>query len=154
MAFARLASLAEGAGSCAAEESEESGSGVSRGASPGLCVANLHASANRPELAAADVLRAAEAATAWAGEVPLLFGGDLNLRPAETPAVFDELRERFGLAGTTGPRAIDHLLARGLETIDPPRQWPPERRELRELREDSLALRLSDHAPVEARFAT
>ncbi|MEX2448335.1 MAG: endonuclease/exonuclease/phosphatase family protein [Solirubrobacterales bacterium] len=116
-----------------------------------LCVANLHASANRPDLAAADVLRAGAAASAWAGEAPLLFGGDLNLRPAESPAVFAKLRERFGLAGTTGPRAIDHLLARGLEAIDPPRQWPPERRELRE---DGLALRLSDHAPVEARFAT
>jgi endonuclease/exonuclease/phosphatase family metal-dependent hydrolase len=117
----------------------------------GLCVANLHASANRPELAAEDVLRAAVAAGEWAGDAPLLFGGDLNLRPQESPALFDELRERFGLAAPTSPRAIDHLLARGLETVEPPRQWPPDRRELRE---DGLALRLSDHAPVEACFAT
>jgi len=115
----------------------------------GLCVANLHASAHRPELAAADVLRAAAAATDWAGEAPLLFGGDLNLRPAESPDVFAELRERFGLAGTTGPEAIDHLLSRGLQTIEPPRQWPAARRELEER---GLALRLSDHAPVEAIF--
>ncbi len=101
-------------------------------------------------MASADVLRAAEAATEWAGEAPLVFGGDLNLRPAETPAVFDELRERFGLAAPTAPDAIDHILARGLETIEPAHAWPPERRELRE---DGLALRLSDHAPVEARFA-
>ena len=115
-----------------------------------LCVANLHATNDRPAMASADVLRAAEAASEWAGESPLVFGGDLNLRPAETPAVFEELSERFGLAPPTAPDAIDHVLARGLETIEPPHAWPPERRELRE---DGLALRLSDHAPVEARFA-
>ena len=103
------------------------------------------------ELAGEDVLRAAEAATAWAGEAPLVFGGDLNLRPAQTPAAFDALRERFGLAAPTGPRAIDHLLARGLETVEPPHPWPPERRELAE---GGRALRLSDHAPVKAEFAT
>jgi endonuclease/exonuclease/phosphatase family metal-dependent hydrolase len=114
-----------------------------------LCVANLHASAHDPALAAADVLRAAEAATAWAGEAPLLFGGDLNLRPAENPEAFEQLRDRHGLAAPTAPDAIDHLLARGLETVEPPRAWPSERRELRR---DGLALRLSDHAPVEAVF--
>jgi endonuclease/exonuclease/phosphatase family metal-dependent hydrolase len=97
-----------------------------------LCVANLHASAHDPDLAAEDVLRAATAATEWAGGKPLLFGGDLNLRPEESPAVFAELRERFGLAAPTGPRAIEQ----------------------RELREGGWALRLSDHAPVEARFTT
>jgi endonuclease/exonuclease/phosphatase family metal-dependent hydrolase len=120
-------------------------------ASGDLCVANLHATNDRPELAAEDVLRAAEAATAWAGDAPLLFGGDLNLRPEEDPEVFVELRERFGLAAPTGPEAIDHLLSRGLETIEPPHTWLPQRRELRQ---DGRALRLSDHAPVEARFAT
>jgi endonuclease/exonuclease/phosphatase family metal-dependent hydrolase len=118
---------------------------------PGLCIANLHATNDRPELAAKDVLRAAAVATEWAGGAPLIFGGDLNLRPRESPAVFAELQERFGLAGSTGPRAIDHLLARGLDAIQLPHPWPPERRELRE---DGRALRLSDHAPVEARFAT
>lgn len=130
---------------------------------PELCVANLHATADRPELAAVDVLLAAAAATEWAGEAPLLFGGDFNLRPKTDAGVFDELRERFGLAGPTGPGAIDHLLVRGLEVVDRPTPWPPERREVRELaaptterlvREDGLALRLSDHAPVEGRFAT
>jgi endonuclease/exonuclease/phosphatase family metal-dependent hydrolase len=116
-----------------------------------LCVANLHASAHRPELASEDVLRAATAADGWAGEAPLIFGGDLNLRAQESPAVFAELRERFGLTAPTGPRAIDHLLVRGLDLVEPPRQWPPERRELDE---GGLSLRLSDHAPVEARFAT
>lgn len=116
---------------------------------PGLCVANLHATNDRPKLAVEDVLRAAEAASDWAGEAPLLFGGDLNLRPQENPTVFAELGERFALAAPTAPDAIDHLLARGLEVVELPRQWQPKRRELDE---DGLALRLSDHAPVEARF--
>jgi endonuclease/exonuclease/phosphatase family metal-dependent hydrolase len=116
----------------------------------GLCLANLHATNDQPPLAAKDVLLAARTATEFAGPAPLLFGGDLNLRPAEDPEVFERLREDFGLAAPTAPRAIDHLLARGLETIEAPSAWPPERRELQI---DGLALRLSDHAPVEARFA-
>ncbi len=115
----------------------------------GLCIANLHATNDRPELAAEDVLHAAAAATEWADKAPLLFGGDLNLRPTESPEVFAELGDRFGLSAPTAPGAIDHLLARGLEPIEPPQQWPPERREVGE---DGLALRLSDHAPVEAVF--
>jgi endonuclease/exonuclease/phosphatase family metal-dependent hydrolase len=117
----------------------------------GLCLANLHATNDRPALAAEDVLRAAAAATEWAGEAPLLFGGDLNLRPAEDPEAFERLRERFGLAAPTAPRAIDHLLARGHEVVEPPRELPAERREVRA---DGRALRLSDHAPVEAVYAT
>jgi len=116
----------------------------------GLCIANLHATNDRPRLAAEDVLRAAAAAAEWAGEAPLLFGGDLNLRPAESPGVFEELARRFGLVPPTAPRAIDHLLSRGLEVIEAPRQWPAERREVRR---DGLAVRLSDHAPVEAELA-
>lgn len=115
-----------------------------------LCVANLHATNDRPAVATEDVLRGAEAATGWAGDAPLIFGGDLNLRPQEAPAAFAELGERFGLAAPTAPDAIDHLLVCGLETVESPRQWPPQRRELDE---DCLALRLSDHAPVEAVFA-
>jgi endonuclease/exonuclease/phosphatase family metal-dependent hydrolase len=115
----------------------------------GVCVANLHATNDRPELAREDVLRAARAATEFAGGAPLIFGGDLNLRPAEDPAVFARLRQDFGLAAPTAPRAIDHLLTRGLEVLEPPNAWAPERRELPL---DGRALRLSDHAPVEARF--
>jgi endonuclease/exonuclease/phosphatase family metal-dependent hydrolase len=115
-----------------------------------LCIANLHATNDRPALAEEDVLFAAKTATAWAGAAALLFGGDLNLLPAEDGSVFEQLEERFGLAGATGPRAIDHLLSRGLAVTEKPTTWPAERRELR--RED-LRLRLSDHAPVAARFA-
>jgi endonuclease/exonuclease/phosphatase (EEP) superfamily protein YafD len=112
-----------------------------------LTVVNLHASANRPDAAAREVRRAAE----WAGAGALLFGGDLNLRPAAQPEIFDELRERFGLAPPTGPDAIDHLLVRGLELVEQPHRLPPERRELDA--KEGTRLRLSDHAPVLAVFA-
>ena len=72
-------------------------------------------------------VRAAELATAFAGGDPLIFGGDLNLRPRQHPAAFDELRERFGLAAPTGPRAIDHLLAAGLDTVEPAAALPDAR---------------------------
>lgn len=124
---------------------------VAVGQGTNLCVANLHATNDRPDLATADVLRAAEAATEWAGDSPLLFGGDLNLRPAENPAAFEALRERFDLDAPTHPRVIDHLLARKLEIVEPTTAWLPERREL--IR-DGLRLRLSDHTPVQARFKT
>ncbi len=124
---------------------------VALAAGADLCIANLHATNDRPDLATADVLRAAEAATEWAGDSPLLFGGDLNLRPAEDPAAFEALRERFGLTGRVRARAIDHLLTRNLDVAEPPSAWGAERREL--IR-DGLRLRLSDHAPVEARFKT
>jgi endonuclease/exonuclease/phosphatase family metal-dependent hydrolase len=116
----------------------------------GVCVANLHATNDMSKLATEDVLRAARAAAEFAGTAPLIFGGDLNLRPAEQPAAFERLRDEFGLAAPTAPRAIDHLLTRGLEVLEQPTAWPPERRELPL---DGRALRLSDHAPVQARFA-
>jgi endonuclease/exonuclease/phosphatase family metal-dependent hydrolase len=116
----------------------------------GVCVANLHATNDKPRLATADVLRGAAAASEWAGDAPLIFGGDLNLRPAEDPEAFERLAADFGLdSPTTGPKKIDHVLVRGLEVAAAPAPWPPERRELRL---DGKALRLSDHAPVEARF--
>jgi endonuclease/exonuclease/phosphatase family metal-dependent hydrolase len=116
----------------------------------GVCVANLHATNDRPQLAVEDVLRAARAASEWAGGAPLVFGGDLNLRPAKQPRLFERLREEFELAGEpTAPDAIDHVFCRGLEVLKPPAQWPPEKRELPL---DGRALRLSDHAPVQASF--
>jgi endonuclease/exonuclease/phosphatase family metal-dependent hydrolase len=131
-----------------AGEPERRSMALTRTAS-GLCVANLHATNDRPELASEDVLHAARAAAEFAAGAPLIFGGDLNLRPAENPEVFEHLREDFGLAAPTAPRAIDHLLSRGLEVLEPPAAWPPERRELPL---DGRALRLSDHAPISARF--
>jgi endonuclease/exonuclease/phosphatase family metal-dependent hydrolase len=111
-----------------------------------VCFANLHASAGRPKLATAEVLAAATAAADWSGGDPLVFGGDLNLRPGRDPRAFTELKERFGLAEPTAPDAIDHLLARGLEPLERPRRLPGEARELPQ--PDGRRLRLSDHAPV------
>jgi len=116
----------------------------------GICVANLHATNDQPKLAAEDVLLAARAASEWARGRPLVFGGDLNLRPAKSPRIFERLREELGFDGpVTAPDAIDHVLCRGLEVLEAPRKWPPEKRELPF---DGRALRLSDHAPVQARF--
>jgi endonuclease/exonuclease/phosphatase family metal-dependent hydrolase len=115
-----------------------------------LCVANLHASAS-PDAAAREVEWAAERAVAWAGGEPLILGGDFNLRPARTPEPFAALSSRFGLGEPTDPRAIDHLLVRGLDVEERPRRLPPDERELTE--PDGLQIRLSDHAPVVARFS-
>ncbi|HXQ89640.1 MAG TPA: hypothetical protein VN733_08380, partial [Solirubrobacterales bacterium] len=130
-------------------EPERRAMGFVRTAS-GVCVANLHATAHWPKLAAEDVVKGARAALEWAGGSPLLFGGDFNLRPGKQPGVFERLREELGFDGpTTGPEAIDHILSRGLEVVEPPRAWAAEERELPV---DGRALRLSDHAPVQARF--
>ncbi|HEX2128431.1 MAG TPA: endonuclease/exonuclease/phosphatase family protein [Solirubrobacterales bacterium] len=115
-----------------------------------LCVANVHLSTGRERrhLAEDELISSAEHAVAWARTTPLILGGDLNLRPAQTPA-FDELGHHFALTGATGPNSLDHLLAHGLAVVEPATAWPPERREVAE---DGLAIRLSDHAPVSARF--
>jgi endonuclease/exonuclease/phosphatase family metal-dependent hydrolase len=115
-----------------------------------LCVANLHASAGLPEKASAEVVRAAAIAVEWSDGDPLVFGGDTNLRPQRTPVPFVELRERFGLGDPTAPDAIDHLLVRDLDVMEPPRRLRGEARELPAAA--GLRLRLSDHAPVTARF--
>jgi endonuclease/exonuclease/phosphatase family metal-dependent hydrolase len=114
----------------------------------GICVANLHASTT--SRAAGELLRAAELAVEWSGSKPVVFGGDLNLRPAHAADVFDELRERFELDDPTAPDAIDHLLVRDLRVVEPPRQLAPEERELAD--GDGRLIRLSDHAPVVAEF--
>ena len=117
-----------------------------------LCVANLHASAGacsprRGRGGGTDRRRVGR----WSGPgpTPLVFGGDLNLRPRDT-SIYEQLERRLELTGPTAPDALDHLLVLGLAIVNPPAAWPPERREVR-LR--GLAVRLSDHAPVEATFA-
>jgi endonuclease/exonuclease/phosphatase family metal-dependent hydrolase len=117
-----------------------------------LCVSNLHASAGRAlaRLAEEELMLAAERSVEWAAGAPLLLGGDLNLRPAES-SIYEELSSRFELAGTTAPRSLDHLLVRGVEALRPPSAWPAE---LREVAAGNHAIRLSDHAPVEVSLAT
>ena len=115
-----------------------------------VCVANLHASAGLPEQAAREVPTAAARAVEWSRADALVFGGDLNLRPRAEAGVFAELRARHGLGDPTAPDAIDHLLVRGLFMPERPRRLPPEARELPG--PHGLRIRLSDHAPVAARF--
>jgi endonuclease/exonuclease/phosphatase (EEP) superfamily protein YafD len=93
---------------------------------------------------------AAGRATEFAGEGPLIFGGDFNVRP-KTTGVFDQLEERFGLAPPTAPDRLSHLLARGLDVIEHPAAWQPAARD-RVDPETGLKIRLSDHNPVIGTF--
>jgi endonuclease/exonuclease/phosphatase family metal-dependent hydrolase len=114
--------------------------------SSGLCVTNLHASTSPPR-AEGELVLAAAKAIEWAGaDAPLVFGGDFNVRPYRSD-VFGRLESEFGLSGITAEDSIDHLLTRNVEVVRGPSAWPPERRELPQ--PDGLAMRLSDHAPVE-----
>jgi endonuclease/exonuclease/phosphatase (EEP) superfamily protein YafD len=115
-----------------------------------LAVANLHASKAAPA-ATRDVERAARCAIAWSRDAPLVFGGDLNLFRARNPDVFERLRNRYGFTPSAAEK-VDHLLARGLEVMQEPCTLSPKWREVRSA--DGLAVRLSDHAPVVASFAT
>jgi endonuclease/exonuclease/phosphatase family metal-dependent hydrolase len=118
-----------------------------------VCVANLHASTGPQEQTERELRRAARAAVEWAGPAPLVLGGDFNLRPGPSPELFDELARDLGLVAPTAPDAIDHLLVRGLDVVAAPAAWPDERREPEiSWKAGKRRLRLSDHAPVEARF--
>jgi endonuclease/exonuclease/phosphatase family metal-dependent hydrolase len=112
-----------------------------------LAVANLHASTGGREATRSDVLESARLALDWSGDVPLVYGGDLNVRPRKAPDLFEELRSRFGLEGEAPPAAIDHLFARGARQLVPPVAHHAEL-----VRPDGRALRLSDHAYVTAAF--
>lgn len=113
-------------------------------------VACLHLSVPETGQGASEVLRAAERSVAFAGELPLVFGGDFNLRPVHEPEAFAELERRFALAPPTAPRSIDHLLARRLDVRQAPHALPATARQVPG--PDGLALQLSDHAPVIASF--
>jgi len=114
----------------------------------GPCVANLHASTSDP-LATVELLHAARQSLEWAEGAPLVLGGDFNLRPRQSEA-FAEL-EALGFSAPSEPGSIDHLLANGLAIVEPAKAWPAG---LREVPHDGLGIRLSDHAPVGATFAT
>ena len=118
------------------------------GRSP-LCVGNVHLSTDQ-NAAIAEAGVAARRAVEWAGDAPLVLGGDFNFRQARRPGAYERLEAAYGLAAPTAPTAIDHLLVRGAAVDHPPRALPPEEREV--LQPDGLRLRLSDHAPVVARI--
>ena len=117
-----------------------------------LCVANLHATAEGDHTARRARAPATSPRCAWSlgADSPLVVGGDMNLRPREHPWAFAELRDRFGLAPPTADDAVDHLLARGARNRLPPRRLRADEREV--VRADGARVRLSDHAPVEARY--
>jgi endonuclease/exonuclease/phosphatase family metal-dependent hydrolase len=116
-----------------------------------LAVANLHAS-GAPSAAAREVLAAAETALDLAGGVPLLFGGDLNLRRERSPDVFDELVRRLGLTAPVESASIDHLLSHGLQVLEPAHSLPADAREITAPAHPGRMLRLSDHPTVVASF--
>src|SRR4051794_369510 len=117
-----------------------------------ICVANVHLSTGPRAQTERELNRAASTAVSWAGPVPLLLGGDFNVRPWASTA-YGDLQRRFGLAPPTAPDSIDHLLARRMTVIEPPRARPPVERELTvRTKAGERRLRLSDHAPVEATF--
>ena len=75
----------------------------------GLWVANLHAQVHSPQRAQEDIDRAAGMALAWAGDGPVLLGGDFNVRaPAAT-----------GFA-PLGGHGVDHVLGRGFAAAGRP----------------------------------
>jgi endonuclease/exonuclease/phosphatase family metal-dependent hydrolase len=115
-----------------------------------VAVANLHATAGIPPAATREVLAAAETALELADGAPLVLGGDLNLRPHRTPEVFEQLQERFGFSAPAEEHAIDHLLAHGLDVVQPSHALPDAAREVPGPR--GRRLRLSDHPAVAASF--
>jgi endonuclease/exonuclease/phosphatase family metal-dependent hydrolase len=117
----------------------------------GVTVANLHVSTHPPS-AERDLLKGAAEAVELAGDGPLIFGGDFNVRP-KASGVFALLEERFDLAPPTAPDRLSHLLVRNLDLVEHPAAWPPEARD-REDPSTGLMIRLSDHNPVIGRFAT
>ena len=106
-----------------------------------LTVANMHLTARDSPKSGREAVLAAEHAVAWAGDDPLVFGGDLN-----APDTVGELCERFGFELAPGEQPIEHLLGRGLEVVDAPRELPPEAREVPG--PEGRRLRLSDHPPL------
>jgi endonuclease/exonuclease/phosphatase family metal-dependent hydrolase len=115
-----------------------------------LLVANAHLSVPRSGRGAAEALRVADAAVRRADGDPVVLGGDLNLRASDHAEAFAHLRDGFGLGEPTGPRAIDHLLVRSLETVERPARMPGSARDVPGPR--GLSIRLSDHAPLAGAF--
>lgn len=115
-----------------------------------LVVGCAHLSVPSTGRGPAEATAAAEALERWAAGAPVVLGGDLNLRPRRFPDAFEGLRARFGLVAPTGPQSLDHLLATGLDIVEPPTALPAAARDVPGPR--GLAIRLSDHAPVIGAF--
>ena len=110
-----------------------------------MLVANLHATAYRPDgrLADAELFRAAVWVDALAGpDEPTILAGDFNVFRRSSWTLRDLLSDDWGFAGGGGP-SVDYVLARRIP-ISGVQAWTPERR----VRD---GLTLSDHTPIEAR---
>jgi endonuclease/exonuclease/phosphatase family metal-dependent hydrolase len=97
----------------------------------GVCIANYHASA-RARLARLELERLTASALAWAGQAPLVLGGDLNLR---SPEVAEGLIH-------AGSRDVDHLFAHGLEPAADAQRLD------RDFVLGARRVQLSDHVPL------
>ena len=117
-----------------------------------VCVANLHASAGLPELAGAEVVRAAKCASSGRPATRWSSAATSTCARHATRSRSPRCATAWASREPTAPDAIDHLLARGLEVEEPPRRLAAERRELPG--PDGRRIRLSDHAPVSAEFRT
>ncbi|HMS61925.1 MAG TPA: endonuclease/exonuclease/phosphatase family protein [Solirubrobacteraceae bacterium] len=74
----------------------------------GVWLANIHASAHDVGRAQADLERSGAALRRWAGDEPIVFGGDLNTRAPRVPG-FEP----------AGGHVLDHVFVRGLEVAVP-----------------------------------
>jgi endonuclease/exonuclease/phosphatase family metal-dependent hydrolase len=110
-----------------------------------LAIANVHLTAHESPQAGREALLAAAQAVAWAGDDPLLFGGDLN-----APDTCRELRARFGLTPEPEPETISHLSGREVEVVRAPVALPDAARDVPG--PERRLIRLSDHPPVVAQF--
>jgi endonuclease/exonuclease/phosphatase family metal-dependent hydrolase len=109
-----------------------------------MLVANLHATAYRPDerLADAELLRAAVFTDALARpHEPCVLAGDFNVKASRSWTLAELVKPEWGFSAL-GPH-VDHVLVRGAPA-GPVERWPNERR-----RRDGVLL--SDHAPVEVR---
>ena len=117
----------------------------------GPIVFNVHASTGL-ERAPEDVIRAAALATRDAPGRPIIFGGDLNVRPRSAPELFERIAGEYGLRlpGGADPASIDQVLS-GQSLVGTVEELRSNPREFTD-EETGLVARLSDHEPVMVRF--
>ena len=78
------------------------------GSTTGVWVVNIHATVPKEDPEQRDVGLALRLALGWAGESPLVFGGDVNQRSPRVP----------GLEHVAGHH-VDHIFVRGFEAAGP-----------------------------------
>lgn len=99
----------------------------------GTCLVNFHGSAHKP-LAEAELEHLWKLTLAWAGDAPVILGGDLNLRSPRAPD---------NSIAHIAHHSVDHLFARGLEPFT--ETYLPDRRVALD---EEHQVELSDHVPL------